>query len=110
MRQSVVTAGTATTLNKAYDGQDLVAEYDAAGTLQRRWVHGPGVDEPLVAYEGTTTANKSWLYADHLGSIVGAADAAGTSTAIYSYGPYGEPNTTTGQSFRYTGLLVPTQN
>ena len=87
-----------------------MAEYDAAGTLQRRWVHGPGVDEPLVAYEGTTTANKSWLYADHLGSIVGAADAAGTSTAIYSYGPYGEPNTTTGQRFRYTGLLVPTQN
>ena len=77
--------------------------YDAAGTLQRRWVHGPGVDEPLVAYEGATTASKSWLYADHLGSIVGAADATGTNTAIYSYGPYGEPNTAAGQRFRYTG-------
>lgn len=103
LRQSVVTAGTAATLHKAYDGVDLVAEYAAAGTLQSRWVHGPGVDEPLVDYEGATTASKSWLYADHLGSIVATADATGTNTAVYSYGPYGEPNTTTGQRFRYTG-------
>ena len=33
LRQSVVTAGTAATLNKAYDGVDLVAEYDAGGVL-----------------------------------------------------------------------------
>ena len=100
LRQSVV-AGV--TQNKAYDGVDLVAEYDAAGTLQRRWVHGPGVDEPLVAYEGASTANKNWLYADHLGSVVATADATGTNTAVYTYGPYGEPNTTAGQRFRYTG-------
>ncbi|MFU2489765.1 hypothetical protein [Thauera sp. WH-1] len=39
-------AGTITDL--AYDGVDLVAEYDGAGTLLRRYVHGPGIDEPLV--------------------------------------------------------------
>ncbi len=94
-------AGTITDL--AYDGVDLVAEYDGAGTLLRRYVHGPGVDEPLVWYEGSTTANKSWLYADHLGSIIGTANSAGTSTAIHSYGPFGEPNVTTGVRFRYTG-------
>jgi hypothetical protein len=75
-----------------------VAEYDAAGSLQRRYVHGPGVDEPLVAYAGATTANKSWLYKDHLGSIVGTADGTGTSTAFYSYGPYGEPNSPPGSA------------
>ena len=94
-------AGTITDL--AYDGVDLVAEYDGAGTLLRRYVHGPGVDEPLVWYEGSTTTNKSWLYADHLGSIIGTANSAGTSTAIHSYGPFGEPNVTTGVRFRYTG-------
>ncbi len=31
------------------------------------------------------------------------ANATGASTGIYSYGPYGEPNTTTGPRFRYTG-------
>lgn len=94
-------AGTITDL--MYDGVDLVAEYDGAGTLLRRYVHGPGVDEPLVWYEGTATTNKTWLYADHLGSVIGTANSAGTSTAIHSYGPYGEPNVTTGVRFRYTG-------
>ncbi|WP_418646900.1 RHS repeat-associated core domain-containing protein [Thauera butanivorans] len=94
-------AGTVTDL--MYDGVDLVAEYDSAGTVLRRYVHGPGVDEALVWYEGTATTDKTWLYADHLGSIVAAANSGGTNTAIYRYGPYGEPDTTTGVRFRYTG-------
>ena len=100
MRRTVL-AGITTDL--VYDGVDLVAEYDGAGTLVRRYVHGPGIDEPLVWYEGSTTTAKSWLYADHLGSIIGTANSAGTSTAIHSYGPFGEPNVTTGVRFRYTG-------
>ncbi|WP_347887817.1 RHS repeat-associated core domain-containing protein [Nitrosomonas europaea] len=80
-----------------------MAEYNSGGTLLRRYVHGPGVDEPLVWYEGTTTTNKTWLYQDQLGSVIGTANSAGTSTAIHSYGPYGEPNIATGIRFRYTG-------
>ncbi len=100
-------AGVVTHL--AYDGVDLVAEYNSAGTLLRRYVHGPGVDQPLVWYEGAGTTNKTWLYSDHQGSIVATANSAGTSTATLSYGPYGEPNATTGVRFRYTGqqLLGP---
>uniref|UniRef100_UPI00402BB438 RHS repeat-associated core domain-containing protein n=1 Tax=Methylomonas sp. PHL2-19 TaxID=3438878 RepID=UPI00402BB438 len=95
--------------NLAYDGVDLIAEYDSAGTLLRRYVHGPGVDQPLVWYEGAVTTDKTWLYSDHQGSIVATANSAGTSTATLSYGPYGEPNATTGVRFRYTGqqLLGP---
>uniref|UniRef100_UPI00402BAC95 RHS repeat-associated core domain-containing protein n=1 Tax=Methylomonas sp. PHL2-19 TaxID=3438878 RepID=UPI00402BAC95 len=95
--------------NLSYDGSDLVAEYNSAGALLRRYVHGPGVDQPLVWYEGAVTTNKTWLYSDHQGSIVATANSAGTSTAILSYGPYGEPNATTGVRFRYTGqqLLGP---
>lgn len=89
--------------NLLYDGVDLIAEYDGANTVLRRTVHGPGIDEPLVWYEGSGTTNKTWLYADHQGSVVGQANSAGTSTAIYSYGPFGEPNQTTGTRFRYTG-------
>lgn len=100
LRQTVIAGGTT---NLAYDGSDLVAEYDSVGTLLRRYVHGSGVDEPLVWYEGTGTTNTSWLYADHLGSVVATANSAGTSTATYTYGPYGEPNVTTGSRFRYTG-------
>jgi RHS repeat-associated protein len=91
------------TTNLLYDGQDLIAEYDGSGTLLRRYVHGPGIDEPLVGYEGAGTTTKTWLYGDHLGSIVATADGSGASTAVYSYGPWGEPNVATGVRFRYTG-------
>ncbi|MBW8734980.1 MAG: hypothetical protein JF571_11885, partial [Asticcacaulis sp.] len=41
-----------------YDGVDLIAEYDGGGTLLRRYVHGPGDDEPLVWYEGDGTGTR----------------------------------------------------
>jgi YD repeat-containing protein len=41
-----------TETNLLYDGQNLVAEYDGAGHLAGRYAFGPGVDEPLVQYEG----------------------------------------------------------
>ncbi|WP_454283842.1 RHS repeat-associated core domain-containing protein [Ralstonia pickettii] len=105
LRQTAVTLLlTTTTTNLLYDGQNLVAEYDSTGnTVLRKYVHGPGTDEPIVWYEGAGTTAKNWLYSDHLGSIVATANAAGARTATYSYGPYGEPNVTTGLRFRYTG-------
>ena len=92
-----------TTRNQLYDGVDLVADYDGADVLMRRYVHGPGVDEPLVVYEGAGTGTKNWQYADHLGSIIGTADGTGASTAIYTYGPFGESSPTSGQRYGYTG-------
>ena len=71
--------------------------------MVRRYVHGPGVDEPLVVYEGAGTATKNWQYADHLGSIIATADATGASTAIDTYGPFGESSLTTGIRYGYTG-------
>ena len=47
-----------------YDGDRLVAEYNGA-TLLRRYVHGPGVDEPLMWIEGASmSAGQRWLIAD----------------------------------------------
>ncbi len=48
LRQTTL-AGTITGLT--YDGVELVAEYNSGGILLRRYVHGPGIDEPLVWYE-----------------------------------------------------------
>lgn len=96
LRQTVIGG---TTTNLLYDGERLVAEYDAAGNLLRRYVHGSGIDEPLVKYEGAGTTSKSWYYADHLGSVVATADAAGTASASYSYGPFGETGSTTPARF-----------
>jgi RHS repeat-associated protein len=68
--------------------------------LLRRYAHGPGVDEPIVWYEGAGLSVRNYLIADHLGSIIAAN---GASTTRYAYGPYGEPDAWTGSRFRYTG-------
>ncbi|WP_084545442.1 RHS repeat-associated core domain-containing protein [Cupriavidus malaysiensis] len=93
--------GTATTL--LYNGQDLAAEYNAAGAVVRRYVFGPGIDEPLVQYEGPGTASKSWLYANQQGSIVALANSSGATTSSQAYGPFGETEGTPASRFGYTG-------
>ena len=100
LRRTVI-AGTQTEL--LYDGVNLAGEYDGANVLQKRYVFGPGVDEPLVVYDGSATTSKNWLYADHQGSIIAQANTTGASTATFSYGPYGEANIAGNQRFRYTG-------
>lgn len=91
-----------------YDGTDLIAEYDASGNLLRRYVHGPGADEPLVWYEGSGTGTKRYLMADERGSIVGVTDASGNILAINTYDAYGVPsssNNVYAGRFRYTGQI-----
>ena len=58
-----VSAGGAAT-RFLYDGDDVIAEYNAAGVLLRRYVHGPGSDEPLVWYEGSGTSDRRYLLSD----------------------------------------------
>ncbi|MGE4038048.1 MAG: RHS repeat-associated core domain-containing protein, partial [Hyphomonadaceae bacterium] len=94
-----------TTTEFLYDGDRLIAEY-VSGDVARRYAHGPGVDEPLVWYEGAGTTDPRWLVTDRQGSIVAATDAAGAAIQTYTYGPYGEPNAWTGARFRYTGQAV----
>jgi RHS repeat-associated protein len=86
-----------------YDGAYLIGEYDAAtGSLLRRTVHGPGIDEPLVIYEGTA---RTWLYGDERGSIVALANGSGTATRINTYGVSGEPSPDNQGRFGYTGQM-----
>jgi RHS repeat-associated protein len=85
-----------------YDGTRLVAEYDGSGNVLRRYVHGPGTDDPIVWYEGSTLATRNYLHADERGSVIATTDNSGAAT-IYTYGPYGEPTVWTGSRFRYTG-------
>lgn len=98
------TTGSATT-RFAYDGHSLIAEYDGSSSLQRRYVHGPGVDEPIVWYEGTGTSDRRWLHADERGSVVAISDSTGNLVGGRNrYDEYGnlQGATITGR-FGYTG-------
>ena len=88
-----------------YAGDQMVGEYalnTAGAPALRRYVHGLGVDEPLVWYEGAGVADRRWLHADRQGSIIGVSNGMGAVTP-YTYGPWGEPSDWTGPRFRYTG-------
>lgn len=109
------TSGVSGTTRLLYDGDALVAEYSES-TLLRRYVHGPGVDEPLVWYEGGAvgSANRQFFMADHQGSIIAIANssgnlaAAGAGSAIDTYDEYGYPgnaNQNLAQRFAYTGQI-----
>jgi RHS repeat-associated protein len=87
-----------------YDGPNLVAETDGStGLLVRRYVHGPGTDEPIVWYEGSGTSDRRWLQADERGSIVSVTNSSGATLAINSYDEYGMPAATNLGRFQYTG-------
>ncbi|MGR4862961.1 RHS repeat-associated core domain-containing protein [Caulobacter sp. LARHSG274] len=101
-RLGQITAGTTTT-NLVYSGPDLAAEYDGGGALVRRYIPGPGTDEPLVWFEGAGTTDPRWLLADPQGSIVAVTNAAGTSIATNTYDEYGIPAAGNLGRFQYTG-------
>ena len=110
LRLYQVTSG-ATTTRFAYDGLDLIAEYDGSNNVLRRYVHGPGMDQPLVQYEGSGTTTRRFLHADERGSIVAVSDANGISFAKNAYDEYGIPqNDGSGNNlnygrFQYTGQV-----
>jgi RHS repeat-associated protein len=81
------------TTESVYDGDALIAEYNGGTTVRRRFIHGPGVDDPLVWYEGASTAasNRRFLHADERGSIVAITDNAGGTIGINSYDDWGIP-------------------
>ncbi|WP_343521447.1 RHS repeat-associated core domain-containing protein, partial [Sphingomonas sp.] len=89
----------------AWDGLDLAIEQNPSGIVLRRYVHGPGMDAPLVWYEGSGTGDRRWLHADERGSIVAVSDGTGASIATNSYDEYGVPASGNVGSFGYTGQL-----
>lgn len=93
----------ATTLRLTYDGLDRIAEYDGGNALQRRYVHGPNMDEALVQYEGTGTTDRRFLSSDERGSIISLTDSSGALIGINKYDEYGNPQSTNLGSFGYTG-------
>lgn len=102
---SQVTTSAGATTNFLYDGLDLVAEYSSAGTVVRRYVHGGGIDEPLVWYEGSGTTDRRFLHADERGSIVAISNNSGTGTTSFKYSPDGESANPASSRFGYTGQV-----
>jgi RHS repeat-associated protein len=92
-------------------GPRLIIERNAAGSILRRYVHGPGDDEPVVWYEGATLTTKRYLHTDERGSVIAVSDSTGASIATNRYDEYGIPQSSvalapgTSGRFMYTGQM-----
>jgi RHS repeat-associated protein len=96
--------GSATDLR--YNGAQYIEESDwNGGPTRRRYVHGPGTDEPLVWYEGAGNTDRRYLHADERGSVVAVSDDSGNVLGINKYDEYGVPAATNIGSFGYTGQV-----
>ncbi|HEY0625546.1 MAG TPA: RHS repeat-associated core domain-containing protein [Allosphingosinicella sp.] len=101
--QQLATGASATRFD--YAGLDLIAEYDANNLLKKRYVHGPGMDEPLVQYDYDSAGNaaRRFLHVDERGSIVAHTDSTGGILHTLSYDEFGAPAATNQSRFQYTG-------
>ncbi len=96
--------GGGVTTRMQYDGNALIAEYNGTNVLQRRYIHGPGSDEPLLWYEGGGLADRRWFHSDERGSVVAVTDGSGTVLGTNRYDEYGIPQSNNYSTrFSYTG-------
>lgn len=88
-----------------YDGSALVGEYDAAGTLLRRYVHSGNTDEPLVWYEGSAVgaSNRRYFHANHQGTVMAISNNSGSTLEKAVYDVYGTPGNLNTSRFQFTG-------
>jgi RHS repeat-associated protein len=107
-RLASVDQGTSATRSRfLYDGDALAIEYDDSGTIKKRFMFGPGVDEPILEDAGgaLNCSGTKFLHTDRQGSIVAQADCNGNRTAVDTYDEYGIPGSANVGRFQYTGQM-----
>ena len=96
------------TTHYVYDAEDIVLQIEevthdsTTTTTETRFIHGPGIDEPLAFVRD----GQSYFYqADGLGSIVAITDSTQAIVQKYSYESFGlpTPQTTLQQPYMFTG-------
>jgi len=70
-----------------YDFEDVLMELDVNGTQKARYIHGPGVDEPISMRRGGTVY---YYVFDGLGSVTSLTDINENVVAKYRYDVFGE--------------------
>ncbi|MBL7107417.1 MAG: hypothetical protein ISS77_07410 [Phycisphaerae bacterium] len=78
------------TTEYVYDGDQVIAEYEN-DTLVRKFVYGPGIDEPILMIDVTGGSAVYYYHFDGLGSVVALSNANSEVVETYSYDVFGEP-------------------
>ncbi len=99
-RRSQKTINPQTTMFQ-YDGADIIRE--VVGATPADYLRGLSIDEPLDRIE---SAGKAHYLPDALGSSLALSDDGGNVTTSYTYGPFGQTQTSGAPSpnvLQYTG-------
>ena len=85
-----------------YEGLHVLIEYDNNDNLVKRYIYGPGLDNPVMI---KTSTGDYCYHQDSIGSVIALSDASGNRVETYAYSPFGEPNQTSaiGNTFMYSG-------
>jgi len=79
-----------TVVKYLYDGDHCIAEYDGEDQLLRKYIYGPGVDQPVCMIDVNDSNAVYYYHYDGLGSVVALSDAAGDTVQLYEYSVYGQ--------------------
>jgi RHS repeat-associated protein len=79
------------TIRYVYDGAQILAEYNGAGTLRRKFVYGPGLDEPICLIDVANGNAAYYYHLDGLGSVVALSDVNNVLVERYAYDVFGRP-------------------
>ena len=74
-----------------YDGDHCIVDYAENGSILRKYIYGPGVDQPIVMIDVADSSKSYYYHRDGLGSVIALSDAAGNTAVTYDYSIYGIP-------------------
>ena len=72
---------------------NLLAELDGSLKAKTTYVHGPGIDQPLIMADGR---EKYFYQTDAIGTITGLTDSSGKPAVAYEADAFGGPTRPTG--------------
>ena len=72
----------------------LIGGCEESGTILRKFIYGPGIDEPICMIDAADANKVYYYYFDGLGSVIALSDANSEIVERYSYDVFGEPNRT----------------
>jgi RHS repeat-associated protein len=93
-RRTSKTVGGVTT-QYCYSGDQMIAEY-IGGVLQRKYIYGLGLDEPIIMIVCTGSQPQWYFYHyDGCGNVIALSNLAGQIVEAYSYDHFGTPTVIT---------------
>ena len=79
------------TTKYCYDGDQVIAEYDGSDNLLRKFIYGPGIDEPILMIDVADGNNVYYYHFDGLGSVAALSNENSEIAEKYRYDVFGGP-------------------